>query len=78
VDASSYNTDQAAQIAQLQQQQMLFTQALKEMLQGNWAHGAQTVEGILYALDPSMTGTLTLDLPVTDSEYDATDEPPKA
>jgi len=77
MDASSFSADQAAQIAQLQEQQMLFTQALKEMLQGNWAHGAQTVEGILYALDPAMTGTLELDVPITESEF-VGGEPPKA
>jgi hypothetical protein len=76
MDASSFSDDQAAQIAQLQQQQSLFTQALKEMLQGNWSGGAQTVEGLLYALDPNMTGTLTLDTPVTHSEDE--EEPPKA
>jgi hypothetical protein len=68
--------DQTAQIAQLQQQQSLFTQSLKAMLEGRWHAGANTVEGLLYALDPQMTGTLTLDVPVTESEYGG--EPPKA
>ena len=31
-----YNSDTAAQINQLQQQQSLFTQALAAMLQGKW------------------------------------------
>ena len=62
------------QINQLQQQQALFTQALKAMLEGKWDAGADTVEGILYALDPQMTGTLSLDVPVTTSELAA---PPK-
>jgi hypothetical protein len=57
-------------IKQLQDQQALFTQALKAMLQGDWAGGAATVEGFLYALDPNMTGTLSLDVPVTSSELD--------
>ena len=63
-----------AQITQLQEQQALFTQCLKEMLQGNWSGGAATVEGLLYALDPQMTGTLSLDTPVTHSEESS---PPK-
>jgi uncharacterized protein HemX len=62
--------DNDAQIAQLQQQQALFTQALKEMLQGHWSGGAATVEGFLYALDPGMTGNVALDVPITQSEYD--------
>ena len=70
----SYSDDHLAQITQLQQQQALFTQALKEALQGNWSGGAATVEGLLYALDPQMTGTLSLDTPVTHSEADS---PPK-
>ena len=64
----------SAQITQLQEQQSLFTQALKEMLQGNWSGGAATVEGLLYALDPQMTGTLALNTPVTHSEESS---PPK-
>jgi hypothetical protein len=55
-------------ITQLQTQQALFTQALKAMVQGSWAGGPETVEAFLYALDPNMTGTLTLDVPVTHSE----------
>lgn len=57
-------------IAQLQQQQALFTQAIKEMLQGHWTGGAQTVEAFLYALDPTMQGTLDLDVPLTESDYE--------
>jgi len=68
------SADTIAQITQLQQQQALFTQALKEMLQGNWSGGAATVEGLLYALDPQMTGTLSLDTPITHSEESS---PPK-
>jgi hypothetical protein len=57
-------------IKQLQDQQALFTQALKAMLEGQWAGGAATVEGFLYALDPNMTGSLALDLPVTQTELE--------
>jgi hypothetical protein len=67
--------DTAAQINLLQQQQALFTQIVKDMLEGKWAGGADTAEALLYALDPNMTGTLSLDTPVTQSEYS---EPPKA
>jgi hypothetical protein len=69
--------DVTAQLAQLQTQQALFTQSLKAMLEGKWHAGANTVEGFLYALDPQMTGTLTLDVPITESEY-VGGEPPKA
>jgi len=66
---NSYTDNTNAQITQLQQQQALFTQALKQMLQGKW-EGADSVEALLYALDPNMQGTLTLDVPVTESEYE--------
>jgi hypothetical protein len=57
-------------IKQLQDQQALFTQALKAALEGQWAGGPATVEAFLYALDPNMTGTLALDLPITESQTD--------
>jgi shikimate kinase len=60
--------DSSVQINQLQQQQALFTQALKAALEGHWT-GAGSVEALLYALDPNMQGTLELDVPVTESEY---------
>jgi len=72
-DVSQYSDDQAAQITQLQQQQSLFTQALKAAVEGHWS-GAGSVEAFLYALDPNMQGTVTPDVPITESEY----EPPKA
>jgi len=72
-DASAYSDDQAAQITVLQQQQGLFTQALKAAVEGHWT-GAGSVEAFLYALDPNMQGTVTPDVPITESEY----EPPKA
>lgn len=61
--------EQQALITQLQQQQALFTQIIKAQLQGAWT-GADSAEAFLYALDPNMTGTLTLDVPVTQSEYE--------
>ena len=70
---SAYSDDQSAQITQLQQQQSLFTQSLKAMLEGRWT-GESSVEAFLYALDPSMQGTLDFDTPVLESE---TEEPPK-
>jgi len=74
-DISAYTDDQAAQITQLQQQQSIFTQALKASVEGRWT-GADSVEAYLYALDPTLQGTVTPDPPVTDSEY-AEDQPPK-
>lgn len=67
--------DTAAQIAQLQQQQALFTQIIAQQLQGKWT-GADSAEALLYALNPNLTGTLDLDPPVTQSE--AAEDPPKA
>lgn len=67
--------DIQAQLTQLQQQQALFTQIIKAQLEGMWT-GAGSAEAFLYALDPTMTGQLTLDTPVTQSEYGTT--PPKA
>ncbi|HEY1249252.1 MAG TPA: hypothetical protein VGE97_09710 [Nitrososphaera sp.] len=67
-------TQSSPELTQLQQQQSLFTQALKAMLEGKWSAGPDTVEAYLYALDPNMTGTLTLDTPVTESEFV---QPPK-
>ena len=75
-DISAYSDDQAAQITVLQSQQALFTQALKAAVEGHWT-GAGSVEAFLYALDPSMQGTVTPDVPVTESEYEA-DTDPKA
>lgn len=68
-------TDNDAMLAQLQQQQAIFTQIIKAQLEGRWSQGADTAEGLLYALDPNMAGTLTLDTPVVHSEED---NPPKA
>ena len=57
------------QITQLQQQQAIFTLALKAALEGKWT-GEGSVEAFLYALDPNMTGTLQLDVPLTESDYE--------
>jgi len=72
---TAYDSDQDARITQLQQQQALFTQAMRAMLEGNWMAGPSTVEAYLYALDPNMQGKLVLDVPVSQSELE---EPPKA
>lgn len=61
--------DEQAQITQLQQQQSLFTQALKAAVEGRWT-GADSVEAYLYALYPPFQGQTTPDPPVTESEYD--------
>lgn len=60
-------------IAQLQQQQAIFTQIIKAQLEGKWT-GADSAEALLYALDPNLTGTVIIDKPVTESEYE---QPPK-
>jgi hypothetical protein len=57
------------QITQLQTQQGLQTQAFINALEGRWA-GANSVEAILYALNPGLEGTLTPDPPVIQSEYE--------
>lgn len=59
--------DTAALITQLQQQQALFTQIVVAQLEGRWS-GAESAEALLYALNPGLTGTLTLDVPITESE----------
>ncbi|HYW90548.1 MAG TPA: hypothetical protein VFB50_22445 [Chloroflexota bacterium] len=73
-DITAYSDDQAAQITQLQQQQGLFTQALKAAVEGRWV-GADSVEAYLYALDPNMQGSVAPDPPVTESEYEAAQDP---
>ena len=65
-------TEQNAEINQLQTQQMLFTQALKAMLEGRWV-GENSVEAYLYALDPNMVDTLDLDIPITESSEEETE-----
>src|SRR5215475_2168478 len=64
-----------AQITQLQQQQAIFTQIIAQQLQGVWT-GEGSVEALLYALNPNIQGTLSLDVPVTQTELET--EIPKA
>lgn len=73
-DVSQYSDDTAAQVTQLQQQQAIFTQALKAAVEGRWV-GASSVEAFLYALDPNMQGSVTPDPPVLESEYEEPDDP---
>lgn len=63
-------TEQSAQITQLQQQQALTVQALAALLQGR-SIGADSVEAFLYAIDPQLQGTLTLDPPVSESQLES-------
>jgi hypothetical protein len=64
-------TEQDAQIIQLQQQQMLMTQALVAALQGRWT-GDGSVEALVYALDPGLVGQINpLDVPVTESDLES-------
>ena len=76
-DVTTYSDDQAAQITQLQTQQSLMTQALAAAVSGRWV-GAESVEAYLYALDPSLQGSITPDVPITESEYaEDSEENPK-
>lgn len=56
-------------ITQLQTQQGLQTQALIAALEGRWI-GANSVEALIYALNPSLEGQLNPDPPVVQSEYE--------
>jgi hypothetical protein len=60
-------TDNA--IHQLQQQQALTVQALAALIQGR-SVGADSMEAFLYAIDPGLQGTLTLDPPVAESQLE--------
>jgi len=55
--------EEDARITQLQAQQSLLTQALAAALNGQWVGAPPSVEAFLYAIDPSLQGTLTLDPP---------------
>lgn len=57
-----------AVITQLQQQQSILTNIIAAQLEGNWT-GEGSAEAWLYALNPQFQGQLTLDIPVTESEY---------
>ena len=62
-------TEQQDAIHQLQQQQALTVQALAALLQGR-AVGADSMEAFLYAIDPGLQGTLSLDPPVSESQLE--------
>jgi hypothetical protein len=68
-------TETDALITQLQAQQALFTQIIAQQLQGKWT-GADSVEALLYALNPNIQGTLEFDVPVTQTQFE--EELPKA
>ena len=53
-----------AKLTQLEQQQALLTQALVAALEGQWTGAPPSVEAFLYAINPTLQGTLTLDPPV--------------
>jgi hypothetical protein len=53
-----------AKLTQLEQQQALLTQALVAALSGQWVGAPPSVEAFLYAINPTLQGTLTLDPPV--------------
>jgi hypothetical protein len=56
--------EQDARINTLEQQQALLTQCLAAALQGQWVGAPPSVEAYLYAINPTLRGTLTLDPPV--------------
>jgi hypothetical protein len=56
--------DETARINTLEQQQALLTQALVAALSGQWVGAPPSVEAFLYAINPTLQGTLTLDPPV--------------
>ena len=58
------NEELEATITQLQQQVELLTQALIDMLQGDWVGAPPSAEATLYALNPWLQGKLELDPPV--------------
>lgn len=59
--------DTENQITQLQQQQALTIQALVSLIEGR-SVGADSLEAFLYAIDPTLQGTLALDPPVAESQ----------
>jgi hypothetical protein len=73
IETNMTQEDLNTQITQLQQQQAIFTKIIAQQLQGKWT-GENSAEAWLYALDPSIQGTLDLDIPIVESEY----ENPKA
>lgn len=54
--------EDAAAITQLQQQQQFLTRALMAACAGRW-QGEDSVEAWLYAIDPSLQGTLAVNPP---------------
>ena len=55
-------------IDQLQQQQALQTSLMQHIIEGKWdagSHGADSAEAILYALNPTLKGQVTV-LPFVD------------
>ena len=73
----STEDDMQAAITQLQAQQALTVAGLAQLLQGR-SIGENSLEAYLYAIDPALTGTLSLDPPVPESVFEAEDvEPPK-
>jgi hypothetical protein len=63
----------SGQITQLQEQIANLTQIQAYILQGQFLseyHGAESAEALLYALSPSMQGSLSLNPPATVTELD--------
>ncbi len=59
----SFEQDLSGRLTTLENQQGLITAALAAALEGRWT-GADSVEAFLYALNPTLQGTLELNPPV--------------
>jgi hypothetical protein len=70
INATFDDNELHAIINQLQQQQSLLTQIIAAQLEGKWS-GEASAEAYLYALNPQFQGMLALDVPITESEYEA-------
>lgn len=60
----SENDPVEARVTALETQQALLTQALAAALQGQWTGAPPSLEAFLYAIDPTLQGSLEPDPPV--------------
>jgi len=61
---TAHTQEEDAAITQLQTQQMYLTRALKAACEGRWQGEADSVEGWLLAIDPSLAGQIIANPPV--------------
>ncbi len=67
----TFPPDLATHLDTLDRQQVILTDALRAMLEGNWQGEPPSLESQLYAMNPGLQGTLTVQVPIRDS-----DQPP--